>query len=86
MPQTPGRRAKASRLRERAYVKASHREPGLDLQDDGMCKVKLEIKNFGCTPATVTRVQMKRVIRHYKDLLPAVPDYDTESAQKEGSA
>ncbi len=72
----------AIRTIERAYVKMSHRRPGVVFPDDGTCKLALEIKNFGRTPATVTRVLVRGLVLFHRHSLPAVPDY-TEGAQYE---
>lgn len=41
---------------ERAYVKLSHLEPGIERLDDQSSVVKIEVKNWGRTPAHITDV------------------------------
>jgi len=58
-------------LAERAYVKMSILDPGVQWRDDDrQFYVKVEVKNFGRTPATVTDTRVYASIRKHGDLLP----------------
>lgn len=58
-------------LAERAYVKMSILDPGVQWRDDDrQFYVKVEVKNFGRTPATVTDTRVYASIREHGDLLP----------------
>ncbi|MER0171075.1 MAG: hypothetical protein DU489_10800 [Nitrosomonas sp.] len=56
---------------ERAYVKMSILDPGVQWRnDDRQFYVQVEVKNFGRTPATVTDTRVYASIREHGDLLP----------------
>lgn len=58
-------------LAERAYVKMSILDPGVQWRnDDRQFYVKVVVKNFGRTPATVTDTRIYACIREHGDLLP----------------
>ncbi len=57
-------------LAERAYVKMSILDPGVQWRnDDRQFYVKVVVKNFGRTPATVTDTRIYASIREHGDLL-----------------
>jgi hypothetical protein len=65
-----------TRTIQRAYVKISHPPPGIEqLDDSGNIWLRVSIKNFGQTPATVTQIVLKPVVVGHGDPLPTVPDY-----------
>lgn len=72
----------AYRIAERAYVKMSHRAPGIEFIStaDGdtkavLARTSLEIRNFGNTPAKVTRTYARFVIASKDEVASPVPDY-----------
>lgn len=68
--------AKAITQSERAYVKMSHYPPGLvQTPRSSGHEVRLQIKNFGNTPANVTRVVLDYKIIPHGEPLPAIPDF-----------
>jgi hypothetical protein len=71
------KQAEMMRTIERAYVKMSHHSPpGLHFeQASGLCWFKINVKNYGDTPATVTDVLFKLIVLANGDGLPATPDY-----------
>lgn len=61
---------------ERAYVKMSHYPPGLvPVAASPLYDVRLRIKNFGQTPATITSVVLTHRIVSHADPLPTIPEY-----------
>lgn len=61
---------------ERAYVKMSHAQPGINFQDGGGAfVVVIGVKNFGRTPAYVTDALIKHLILPITEPLPNFPDY-----------
>ena len=60
---------------ERAYVKLSHRAPGVDWLSNTSCVVRLRVKNFGATPADVTDVLMAHRVVSANGDLPEEPPY-----------
>lgn len=72
------RSEKTAQTIERAYVQMSHasgpNNPGLKVDPiSGECSVQIGIKNYGSTPARVTRIFLtKRILG---TLLPDLPDY-----------
>ena len=68
---------------ERAYVKLSHISPGIEFFPDGMFVARVEVKNFGNTPASVTDVMLKAVVLNYGELLPEKPNYDRVRSQSD---
>lgn len=74
--------AKAITLSERAYVKMSHRPPGLKpIAASPVYEVHLQVKNFGRTPATVTSVVLAPKILSHDDPLPTTPEYTPGTGQ-----
>jgi len=67
----------AFRTAERAYVKMSHKPPGLRIGHEGAgdYRLDLEVTNFGRTPAMVTDVLVKLIALPPGQLLPLAPDY-----------
>ena len=73
-----------SRNTERAYVKMSHRAPGLEWGfwvkcDD--CSVRIQVKNHGSTPADVTDVVVKCLVLRKSHKLPGTPNYRQRGAR-----
>jgi hypothetical protein len=61
---------------ERAYVKMSHRPPGLDIKaNTGLIYIDMGVKNFGSTPADITYVMFKTIVLPHNHPLPEKPDY-----------
>jgi len=73
---------------ERAYVKMSHRKPGAvfieQVEEDKIkgykikqifCRVTFEIKNFGSTPARITKTYARIIIVGKDEIPPPSPDY-----------
>lgn len=68
----------AIRTIERAYVKMSHYPPGLNIEDaSGMCWVKLQVKNFGHTPARVIDAFVTVKVLPNNEPISANPVYKT---------
>jgi len=68
---------------ERAYVKISHKAPGIShLNSNGSFSLTITIKNYGRTSARVTNVVIKRIVVQHGDSLPSEPDY---AVQREDS-
>lgn len=61
---------------ERAYVKMSHKPPGVQV-DSSTYYVVMQIKNWGDTPARITETLVKFDIRQKDDPPPSTPDYKT---------
>jgi hypothetical protein len=77
------RQETATKTIERAYVQMSHvsneDNPGLAINISGECRVSIGIKNYGATPARVTRVFLtKRVLTTQ---LPIIPEYRADSGE-----
>jgi hypothetical protein len=72
--------AKAMAAAERAYIKISHKRPGVVL-DEGYKSVRVdfEIKNFGRTPGRVTGVVLEVQVLPFLSELPEQPDYRKQS-------
>ncbi len=64
---------------ERAYVQLSHTSPGLNLDDSGFTFIKVEVKNFGRTPAKVTDVFLTPKWVDGNRLPDVLPDDNTDS-------
>lgn len=62
---------------ERAYVKMSHVQPGINFHNGGGAfDVVVGVKNFGRTPAYVTDALIKHLILPITKPLPSVPNYE----------
>ncbi len=61
------------RTTERAYVRMSHREPGIDPASK---KVEIQIKNKGSTPAKIMGVRLGWVVVDAGETLPTVTPYE----------
>ena len=67
---------------ERAYIKISHRPPGIETEGiTGLFWVNLEIANFGKTPARVTDLFLKHVVVPHQKGLTEVPDYSVPAVR-----
>lgn len=65
---------------ERAYVKISHHPPGLKQDSDSsQYSIHLRVKNFGQTPATITKIFIRDEIVAANKRLPEVPNYTTSN-------
>ncbi len=65
-----------NRVVERAYVKISHKEPGLVFTEARTSvQVTVEVKNWGRTPAQVSEVLLKIQSLAAEESLPSPPDY-----------
>ena len=64
-----------TRTVERAYVKLSHMAPGLKSEPTGLFLVRMRAKNTGRTPASVTDMRVKPVLKLKAKGLPAEPNY-----------
>lgn len=61
---------------ERAYVKMSHRSPGVHLEEGkNWFSVIVEVRNEGRTPARITDVVLTTRFRPYDEALPVKPEY-----------
>lgn len=82
------RQIESTRTIERAYVKMSHRKPGAvfieQVEEDKIkgdkikkifCRVTFEIKNFGSTPARVTKTYVRIIIVGKDEIPTPSPDY-----------
>jgi hypothetical protein len=69
-----------TRAQLRAYVKMSHRAPGVMFSDDG-CDVRLGVKNYGPTPAQVTNALVNFVILAAGQRLPIPPVYEVPARE-----
>jgi hypothetical protein len=58
---------------ERAYVKISHKEPGVFFDSAG--RVTVEVRNHGRAPASVTDIVLKALFLKKGQGLPVKPDY-----------
>lgn len=72
----------AFKASERAYVKMSHCPPGLypAPAPHSIYVVKMRVKNFGQTPATVTDLLLTKKVLPRNERLPMVPDYSVRAA------
>jgi len=69
---------------ERAYVKMSHCDPGLQFSEPpGICSVQIKVHNLGNTPARVTDVNVSHLILPKTSVLPAIPRYETRDELEE---
>lgn len=65
---------------ERAYVKMSHLQPGLQFNEpDAMCWAWIQVKNYGQTPARITAIVMGSRYFLNDEALPVRPPYELES-------
>lgn len=72
---------------ERAYVKMSHRPPGLTIEEaSGLFWVMIRVKNFGRTPARITDVLLKPALLPNGESLPTTPDYRRTRGQEAAKA
>lgn len=67
--------AKAVMLAERAYVKMSHRPPGLQFREHDVW-IEITIKNFGRTPARVTDLVVQSRCLLQNEVMPDKPEYN----------
>ncbi len=67
---------------ERAYIKMSHRPPGLITDGVVTTYITAQVKNFGRTPANITEVLITYKLLPIGEPLPAVPDYTRKGKQK----
>ena len=70
--------AKHTVVSERAYVKLSHSPPGLDIDPNGLCLVRVIATNSGRTPARVTDLRLKLESLPNNVRLPAIPNYQRQ--------
>lgn len=59
----------------RAYVKISPFSPGINFVMPGIFYVRVEVKNWGNTPANVTDVMLKAIVLNPDESLPLNPNY-----------
>ncbi|MBS0167052.1 MAG: hypothetical protein JSR29_13275 [Nitrospira sp.] len=82
--------AQNMQITERAYVKMSHTDPGLvpiKGETTESYKVEVKIENCGKTPALVTEVRLRFMLRDWDESLPPTIDYpDSDSAERPSSA
>ncbi len=71
-----------ARTELRAYVKMSHLESGLDIDSSGMCRMTVQVKNYGRTPAEVTDILLRTHILAKDESLPEIPDYSVMRVKK----
>jgi hypothetical protein len=69
-----------TRTIERAYVKMSHMTPGLQFGSNNMV-VPIAVKNFGKTPARISKVVLKAIALSRIEKLPEVPDYSNSQVE-----
>ncbi len=62
-------------LAERAYVRISSCSPGIIFFEESPLACKLQIKNYGETPAHITDIVIQMRLLDRGQLLPEVPDY-----------
>lgn len=63
---------------ERAYVKMSHKAPGViwpGVVANDRYRLEVQIKNFGRTPASVTNVFLRQLVLKKHQVLPKQPNY-----------
>ena len=72
--------AKAITLSERAYVKISHLEAGINIGLTGTAQMTVKVKNFGRTPARITDVILTYKLLLSTEPLPTAPDYSATPA------
>jgi len=70
-----------TRTIERAYVKISHTAPGLGYGSNNVV-VQLALKNFGKTPARISKVVLKAKSLSPGEKLPERPDYSNNQYEK----
>jgi hypothetical protein len=68
------------RVTERAYVKMSHRPPGINWESPllGNGVVTLRVKNFGKTPADISDAYVEAIVRT-EDTIERLPPYNPEA-------
>ena len=81
---------------ERAYVKMSHKPPGIIIEQEPSIlvsnepfiklQISIEVKNSGRTPATVTDVILNNSILPKKETLPVIPKYHLKKDRSENKA
>ena len=71
---------------ERAYVKMSHKAPGLDFFEERYISVTLVVTNFGRTPAKVTDTLLKPVLTPAGECLPDEPNYSRDRGMPSSKA
>lgn len=65
-----------NRLVERAYVKMSHRPPGVRFGAEPSIDISIEVKNFGNTPVTVTELVVNCWFSNINTALPEQAVYE----------
>jgi hypothetical protein len=72
---------------ERAFVKMSPCSPGLVLHDqDSTVHLRVSVKNYGRTPATVTDTMVKNMTLYRTELVPEIPDYSWDGERESSKA
>jgi hypothetical protein len=71
---------------ERAYVKMSHKAPGLDFFEERYISVTLVVTNFGRTPAKVADTLLKPVLTPAGECLPDAPNYSRDRGMPSSKA
>jgi hypothetical protein len=69
---------------ERAFAKMSGCAPGIVPDISGLFWMKVSVKNFGRTPATISDIVLNRVVVPHGDPLPQVPQYERQDGQITG--
>ena len=67
----------ANKLATRAYIRISSCSPGVIFSASSPLACKLEIKNYGETPAHITNIVIQMKIRDRDQQLPDIPDYSS---------
>jgi hypothetical protein len=67
---------KHTRTIERAYVKLSHKPPGVYVLSGAEIRVTIQVTNMGHTPATVTEVMVTPIVLDWGQALPPSPIYE----------
>lgn len=77
------RQETATRTIEQAYVKISHKPPGLEFDKSSHASfITVQIKNFGRTPAEITDVLLTYKLMLPDQPLPSSPDYSRKGEQR----
>jgi hypothetical protein len=69
---------------ERAFAKMSGCAPGIIPDISGLFRIKVSIRNFGRTPATISDIVLNRVVLPHGNPLPQVPQYERQDGQITG--
>lgn len=75
------RQETATKTIERAYVKMSHTEDGIEMPY-GYIRIRMKIENLGNTPADVIDVLMCPIVLKSGELLPEIPPYRRQGIPK----